>query len=429
MASRSLKVAIIGSGGRESALAHRLSEKGWQVFVMPGNDGMTQWAQRVIVDENDISGVVAQCKHNKIDIVVVGPEAPLINGLADALIEAKIKVFGPTQAAAMLTEGSKANAKTFMRRNSIPTPPFRVFRRSEREAAIKYVQYMISKGKDVVIKVDGLAAGKGVFVCNDETDGITAIDAIVLGDTFGVAGDRIVIEERIEGYELSIMAIVAKGIIRLLPIAMDYKKLSSQPGSPMTGGMGAICPAPNLSTAVLTQCRGIINQYVAALEKNGTPFSGCFFAGIMVTENGPQLLEVNCRFGDPETQAILAVLATPLTHIIESCVNGTLEGITITVKSGAAVCIVAASPGYPGTPEVGGEITGLQSATSLATVYHAATIRENDTWKTAGGRVLNVVAHAIDLPRARTQAYRAVNAAHFPGRQIRTDIGFFEPKH
>ncbi len=427
-----LKILVIGSGGREHALAWRLS-RSWrvgEVYVAPGNAG-TEWTAapciegyrpwvssvNVNISADDVSGIIDFCREKAIDLVVVGPEAPLAAGMVDALKTAGIVAFGPTQAAARL-ESSKAFAKQFMRDHNIPTAEYGTFTDYAEAAA-----FVESFGRPVVVKADGLAAGKGVIVCDDMDDARSALAQILLEDNFGAAGNTVVIEERLEGPEVSVLAFSDGNTMVAMPPARDHKRAFDGDEGPNTGGMGAYAPVPDVGPDMLAEIvRTILQPAVDGMAGSGTPYMGVLYAGIMLTESGPELLEFNCRFGDPEAQVILPLLVTDFAQILLACVEGTLADVTVEWEDDACATVVAASPGYPGHYPKGLPIEGVQQVRE-AVVFHAGTIRQEGRLKTAGGRVLAVTAVGADLYTALKTVYREIKKIRFEGMHYRTDIG------
>jgi phosphoribosylamine--glycine ligase len=413
-----MKVLIVGSGGREHALAWKVTQSPRlaQLFVAPGNAGTA--AYNVPINAEDIPALVAFATEEQIDLVIVGPEVPLAIGLADALRAAGRLVFGPSRAAAQI-EASKAFSKAFMQRHNIPTARFATF--TEHRAALKY---LLSVDYPIVIKASGLAAGKGVILPDCADDAEAALRDIMLTHEFGVAGDEVIIEERLSGEEVSLLAFTDGVTIVPMPPAQDHKRLLDGDHGPNTGGMGAYAPAPILPPALVEEyTRSILQPTIDRLRQEGRSFSGVLYAGLMLTADGPRVLEYNCRFGDPETQAILPLLDTDLLDITEACVAGTLNQIDIQWKQGAAACVVIASEGYPGPYPNGREIHGLDAPLKDAVVFHAGTKLNEGKVVTAGGRVLGVTGFGENFRKAIERAYQAVGKIEFEGKQYRTDIG------
>jgi len=420
------KVLVVGSGGREHALAARLleSESVGAVIVAPGNAGTARtppWA-----GDKTLSNAQGQpleiARREAVDLVVIGPEAPLTAGLADELARAGFAVFGPSESAARL-EGSKAFMKDLCARHGLPTARHEVVR-DERELEARVRSFAAPP----VVKADGLCAGKGVVVAETHEEALGAARHMLSGQAFGDAGRVVVLEERLLGAELSIHAIVDGERFMLLPAAQDHKRLADGDQGPNTGGMGTYAPAP-LATPALVQRieREIFAKAVQGMASEGTPFRGTLFAGLMVTPAGdPTLLEFNVRFGDPETQVLMLSLAGDLGDALASAAAGKLDASALTVRAEHALCVVLAAPGYPGSPRTGDPIDGLEQAEKVpgVRVFHAGTRLEGDRVVTAGGRVLGVAARANSLAVARARAYDAVGAIHFEGMQHRSDIAY-----
>ena len=416
-----MKILVIGSGGREHALAWKLkdSPQTEKLYAIPGNPGMAAIAECVPqISPTDNAAVVAFAKENGIDLVVVGPEAPLAGGLVDALAAEGIKAFGPAKLAAEI-EGSKAFSKDLMKKYGIPTAKYEVF--SDAAAARAYVK---AEGAPIVIKADGLAAGKGVVVAMTEEEALAAVDEIMEGEAFGAAGSRVVIEEFMAGEEVSILAFTDGKTIRAMIPSQDHKRAYDGDEGPNTGGMGAYAPAPVAPPALVAEVqRTILEPTIRAMEQEGRLYKGCLYAGLMVTEEGAKVVEFNCRFGDPETEVVLPLLKGDLVEIMLACVDGNLADVEIPWSTGAAVTVVLAAGGYPKTYEKGAEITGLADAEAEGClVFHAGTAERDGKIVTAGGRVLNVVAEAADIKTAVKKAYRGVGRVHFKDAFCRRDI-------
>ncbi|MCB0168975.1 MAG: phosphoribosylamine--glycine ligase [Anaerolineae bacterium] len=429
------KVLVVGSGGREHTLAWALSRSPQvgQVYVAPGNAG-TEWpanlnstglqprasSQNVAVGSDDIAGLVELARREAIDLTVVGPEAPLAAGLVDAFQAARLPVFGPTQQAARL-EASKAFAKDFMKQHNIPTGAYAVF--DDYEAALGYLD---SVEHQVVVKADGLAAGKGVLICDDIEQARAAVATVMVERAFGAAGQSVVIEERLVGPEISILAWCdGRQAVPIIP-ARDHKRAYDNDQGPNTGGMGAFTPAPDVDGALVAEAHQTILQPVMdGMAAQGTPYVGILYAGLMLTANGPKVLEFNCRFGDPETQAVLPLLESDIYEIFQACVAGRLTESNIAWQPGACATIVMASPGYPGNYPKGLLISGLEAVAwqENAIVFHAGTVRSGEGVVTAGGRVLAVSAVGDELAQALGRAYAGVEQIQFEGAHYRQDIG------
>jgi phosphoribosylamine--glycine ligase/phosphoribosylaminoimidazole synthetase len=425
MPSSHRPVLVVGGGGREHALARSLSRASGvsEVVVAPGNGG-THWpassgiaaCRSAAVSASDIDALLALAGELKPRMVVVGPEVPLAAGLADRLTEAGIACFGPTAAAAEL-EASKAFAKSFMERHHIPTAEAREF--IDADIAKAWVN---DRGVPMVVKASGLAAGKGVVVPDSVEGSCAAID-LILGGAFGTAGDSLIVEERLSGDEVSVLAFTDGTSVAVMPPAQDHKRIGEGDSGPNTGGMGAYAPAPALKDidAIVEQILLPAGRGMAAEDRR---FVGVLYAGLMMTEDGPKVLEFNCRFGDPETQVLLPLLDTDLLRIFDACVNGTLDTLPVRWKAGSALTVVAASPGYPASSTKGLTISGADTGDTDATIlFHAGTRAGPDGLETAGGRVLSVTGLGETLRTARNQAYARLDAIDFEGKQVRRDIG------
>ena len=416
-----MKILVIGSGGREHALAWKLKDSPHteKLYAIPGNPGMAALAECVPqISPTDNAAVVAFAKENGIDLVVVGPEAPLAGGIVDALAAAGIKAFGPAKLAAEI-EGSKAFSKDLMKKYGIPTAKYEVF--SDAAAARAYVK---AEGAPIVVKADGLAAGKGVVVAMTEAEALAAVDEIMEGEAFGAAGSRVVIEEFMTGEEVSILAFTDGRTIRAMIPSQDHKRAYDGDEGPNTGGMGAYAPAPVAPPALVAEVqKTVLEPTIRAMEKEGRLYKGCLYAGLMVTEDGAKVVEFNCRFGDPETEVVLPLLKGDLVEIMLACIDGNLADVEIPWSAGAAVTVVLAAGGYPKVYEKGAEITGLaEAAAKGCLVFHAGTAEKDGAVVTAGGRVLNIVAEAADIRAAVEKAYRGVDCVHFADAFCRRDI-------
>jgi len=412
-----VNILVIGSGGREHALFWKLSESPQteRIYAIPGNPGMGEMTDIAVTDN---AAILQFAKEKDIDLVVVGPEVPLMNGLVDDLEAAGIPAFGPRANAAEI-EGSKSFAKDLMKKYGIPTARYEVF--AEAEAARAYIR---SEGTPIVVKADGLAAGKGVVVAMTEQEALDAVDAIMENNSFGDAGERVVIEEFMEGEEASLLAFTDGTVIRPMISAQDHKRAFDGDKGPNTGGMGTYAPAP-VMTPELTEraVEEILKPTISAMEKEGRAYRGCLYLGLMITADGPKVVEFNARFGDPETQVVLPLLDGDLVQIMHACAGGTLADVPIRWKDGAAVCVVLAAGGYPASYEKGNEIYGIGNAEKLgALVFHAGTAKKNGKIVTNGGRVLGVVGMGKDIASAVQSAYDAVDQISFKGEYHRKDI-------
>ncbi len=416
-----MKVLIIGGGGREHALVWKLaqSKRVTKLYCAPGNAGIAQQAECVPIAATDIGQLVALAVKEQIDFTVVGPEAPLCAGIVDALQAKGLRVFGPTKRAAQL-EGSKVFCKQILLQAGVPTGRAEIF-----EEAGKARAYLRKTGAPVVVKADGLAAGKGVIVAESVAEAEQAIGDMLERRIFGDAGKRILLEECLSGAEASVMALVDGKTFRVLASAQDHKRIYDNDAGPNTGGMGAYSPTP----AVLKKHQPVIDQVfertLAGLRAQGIEFRGVMYAGLMLTQDGPKVLEFNARFGDPETQAVLPRLDSDLLDALEATAAGRLAEVELRWKKDAAVCVVLAAGGYPGSYQKGKPITGLKEAEALAnvSVFHAGTRRGGKgAIVTDGGRVLGVTALGADIAGAVTRVYEAVERIHFDGAQYRRDI-------
>ena len=412
-----MNILVIGSGGREHALYWKLMESPQteKIYVLPGNPGMGETTNISVTDN---AAILRFAKEKKIDLVVVGPEIPLINGLVDELEAAGIRTFGPRAKAAEI-EGSKAFAKNLMKKYGIPTARYEVF--TEAESARAYIR---KEGAPIVVKADGLAAGKGVIVAETIQEALDAIDAIMENNSFGDAGTRIVIEEFMEGEEASLLAFTDGKVIRPMISAQDHKRAYDGDKGPNTGGMGTYAPAP-VMTAKMTEraVEEILKPTIAAMAKEGRPYHGCLYLGLMATSEGPKVVEFNARFGDPETQVVLPLLDGDLVQIMCACTDGTLSDVPIHWKDRAAVCVVLAAGGYPASYEKGHEIHGIRDAEDTgALVFHAGTAKRDGKIVTNGGRVLSVVGIGEDIASAVKNSYAAVEKISFKDAYYRKDI-------
>jgi phosphoribosylamine---glycine ligase len=417
-----MRMLVVGSGGREHALCWALAASPLveELLCAPGNAGMAREATCVGVAAGDVEGLVELARERRIDLVVVGPELPLVKGLVDRLAEAGIRAIGPTAAAARL-EGSKAFAKAFCARHGIPTADHAVFGREDRRAAERHIR---ERGAPIVIKADGLAAGKGVVVADGVEEALEAVEAM-LGGAYGEAGDRVVVEDRLQGREASLFALTDGRSVLGFGTAEDHKRAFEGDQGPNTGGMGAYAPSPLLTPVLLERVMAeIVRPTVAGMAEEGHPFTGILYAGLMLTEDGPRLLEYNVRFGDPEAQALLPLLMTDLGQLLQGAADGMLAHMDLRWRDEHAVTVVLASAGYPGSYRTGGPIRGLEAAEATgALVFHAGTRIEDGHLVAAGGRVLNVTATAPTLALARERAYEAVARIDWPDGFCRRDIG------
>jgi phosphoribosylamine--glycine ligase/phosphoribosylformylglycinamidine cyclo-ligase len=415
-----MKVLLVGSGGREHVLAWKLNQSSRleKLWIAPGNAGTASLGENLPISAENAAALVNFAYSNAADLVIVGPEAPLAAGLVDLLAEVGLRAFGPSRAAAQI-EASKSFAKDFMARHGIPTARYAIF--SDYPDAMRYLHNL---SYPVVIKASGLAAGKGVIVPHSIEDAQAALRSILLDKEFGEAGAEVVIEERLEGEEVSLLAFTDGYTVRTMPPAQDHKRLLDGDQGPNTGGMGAFAPAPLCSPEMVERfIQSVLQPAVDGLREEGMPFVGVLYAGLMLTREGPRVLEFNSRFGDPETQAILPLLETDLLEVIEACVDGRLQTVDLVWKPATAACIVVASQGYPGRASTGKPIKGLELAQANALVFHAGTHQEGDRTLTSGGRVLGVTGLGEDLAHALEVVFQAVSKIHFDGMQYRKDIG------
>ncbi len=415
------KVLVIGSGGREHALVWALSRSPQQphLFCAPGNPGTAALATNVDLAPADILGLAEFAAAERIALTVVGPEAPLAAGMVDEFERRGLRCFGPTQAAAQI-ESSKVFARQLVHEARVPGPMYEVFEYAEQARA-----YARECHLPAVFKADGLAAGKGVLIARERAEAEGAVEALMIARTFGDAGRRIVVEEYLEGDEASVMALTDGETVSLLPAARDYKRLLDDDQGPNTGGMGAYAPHPGVDAALAeTLVDTVFHPTLAALRQRGTPYRGVLYAGLMLTTVGPKVMEFNCRFGDPETQAVLPLLEGDFLALLQAAATGTLRSTPVRTAPGASVCVVLASGGYPQGAHKGDAISGLDDAvTRGALVFHAGTAERDGQVVTAGGRVLGVTATGSDLDTARARAYAAVERIQFDGAQYRRDIG------
>ncbi|MBJ7609883.1 MAG: phosphoribosylamine--glycine ligase [Candidatus Dormibacteraeota bacterium] len=425
-----MRVLVAGSGAREHALAWACRRGGDQVEIIcaPGNGGTAGFATNVPVAADDPAGMVRAAREHDVALVIVGPDAALAAGVADACMAAGIAVFGPTAAAARI-ESSKTFAKLVMDRAGIPTARWRAGTVAQRHALLGFVEELEGR---CVVKADGLALGKGVLVCDDVSAARAAIGACIDEQRFGSAGDTVLVEERLEGPEVSVLALTDSRRLRLFPAARDYKRIGDGDTGPNTGGMGAVTPPAGVDDALLARVEGdVLRPCIDTLAAAGTPFSGCLYAGLMLTADGPRVLEFNARFGDPETQVLLPVLGEDVLALLLDCAHGDLAAGRVARRAqSSAVGVVLAAAGYPASPRRGDLIEGLEglgpssAADGDVLAFHAGTRRHPDgTLRTEGGRVVTLVARGERTEEAREHVYGAVGRISFAGMQHRTDIG------
>ncbi|MEM6783760.1 MAG: phosphoribosylamine--glycine ligase [Bacteroidota bacterium] len=432
-----MRLLVVGSGGREHALCYALAQSRHAPHLLcaPGNAGTASLAENVPVAADDVQGLVALAEERSVDLVVVGPEVPLVLGLTDALKKEDIQVVGPSAAAAQL-EGSKAFAKAFMDRHAIPTARSRTFTSDAYAQARMYVE---AHALPLVLKADGLAAGKGVLIPTTRADALEGLDQILRAHAFGKAGAKVVVEDFMDGEEASVFVLTDGMEYVLFAAAQDHKRIGEGDTGPNTGGMGAYAPAPIVTAEVLAQVEArIVQPTLRGMAQEGMPYRGFLYVGLMITQEGPKVVEYNCRLGDPETQVVLPLLKTDFLDLLRAQQDHLLSEIQVQMHDGAAACVVVASEGYPGPYEKGQPISGLgqthgnSAADGLATsggsadtmVYHAGTQRdEAGTLVTSGGRVLGVTARGASLQAALDAAYARVDTVCFDGMQFRRDIG------
>jgi len=417
-----MKVVIIGSGGREHALAYKIAESRQlkKLYCLPGNPGTKSFAENVNITGNE--NILNFCKEKNIDLIVVGPEQPLVEGLADILRENGFNVFGPSRLAAQI-EGDKSFSKTLMKKYGIPTATFEVFEKSDYENALTYLK---TKEYPVVIKAFGLAAGKGVLICESFEESKLALDECFKNNTFGEAGEKVIIEEFMLGQEASIFAVTDGTDYIILPAAQDHKRIMDGDKGKNTGGMGAYAPAPLITDKVKKEIEiKIIIPTLNALKSESITYNGCLYAGLMMTNEGPKVVEFNCRFGDPETQAVLPLLEGDFLELLNSTAKGKINKHSVKYSGGASVCVVAVSGGYPDKFDKGFEIRGLETINDEEIlVFQAGTKEENGVIKTNGGRVLGITSSIKrnDLKAAKQKAYEGIAKISFDGMFYRKDI-------
>ena len=421
-----MKILLVGSGGREHALAWKIKQSPLcdRLYIAPGNPGMAGLGELLPIKANDLPALVKAAVELEVELVVVGPEDPLALGLADLLAEKKIKCFGPTKAGAQL-EADKAFSKKMMRDASIPTAEGRTF--TNIKSALAFVE---SRTEPLVVKAAGLAKGKGVIVCSDPVEAIDAVRLIMEKKAFGDAGNSVVIEERLDGPEISLFAFVDGRNAYILEGAQDHKRIGDGDTGPNTGGMGAYSPAPMLTDAIITRCeREVIVPLLDTLQRHEIDFRGMLFTGLMLTAGGPKVLEFNARFGDPECQPLMLRLKSDLVEVMLATVEQKLDEVTLQWDERPSMCIVLASEGYGWKPDdqvkKGVEITGLEAAAKVkdVVVFHGGTAAKDGKIITSGGRVLGVTALGDTLEQARAAALEAIGKIHFEGMQYRKDIG------
>lgn len=417
-----MKVLIVGSGGREHAIAWSVakSDKVEKIYCAPGNAGISEFAECVPIGAMEFEKLVAFAKESEIDLTIIGMDDPLVGGVVDAFEEAGLRVFGPRKNAAIL-EGSKAFSKDLMKKYHIPTAGYENF-----DDPQKALQYLETAKFPIVLKADGLALGKGVLICNSLEEAKEGVKSIMMEKQFGTAGNTMVIEEFMTGREVSVLSFVDGKTIKTMTSAQDHKRALDGDQGLNTGGMGTFSPSPFYTDEIDEFCQKYIYQAtVDAMRAEGREFKGIIFFGLMLTQDGPRVLEYNARFGDPETQVVLPRMKSDIIEVMEACIDGTLDQVDLEFEDNAAVCVVLASEGYPVKYDKGLEICGLESFKDKDGYYcfHAGTKSENGTIVTNGGRVLGITAKGKDLKEARANAYAATEWVSFDNKYMRSDIG------
>jgi phosphoribosylamine--glycine ligase len=417
-----MKVLVIGSGGREATLVWKLSQSPMvdKIYAAPGNGGISKLAECIDIKVDSFDELSEFAQKHEIDVTLVGPEGPLAEGIVDRFNKNGQQIFGPTKLAAEI-EASKAFAKDLMKKYNIPTAKFNIFSNVE-----KALDYLHTEGAPIVVKADGLAAGKGVIPCNDLATAENAIRDIMENKQFGAAGDKVILEEYLQGEEVSILAFTdGENILPLVP-SQDHKRIFDNDQGPNTGGMGAYSPVPSFTPELDRQVFDeVLARTVQSMSREGRNYQGILYAGLIMTENGPKVIEFNCRFGDPELQVVLPRLITDLMVPINGVLNKNLNEISLDFRHEAAVCVVMASNGYPGKYDKGKIITGLQNFENIddVLIFHAGTKRLNDQFMTSGGRVLGVTAFGSDIKKAIENSYNAIGKINFENAYYRKDIG------
>ncbi|MDA0683896.1 MAG: phosphoribosylamine--glycine ligase [Bacteroidetes bacterium] len=428
-----MRILIIGSGGREHAIAWSLkqSPQPTELFIAPGNGGTQALGRNVSFDVTRHEEVIGFVRRESIDFVIVGPEQPLVDGLSDALRKESIPVVGPSAAAAQL-EGSKAFSKSFMSRHGIPTAAYRTFSSDQSDEALDFVR---EEGAPIVVKASGLAAGKGAMVCMTLAEAENAVRGLMKDDMLGDAGSTVVIESFMTGEEASLFVLTDGVDFSILAPAQDHKRIGEGDIGPNTGGMGAYAPAPVMTTDLMNAAiERVIRPTLEGMVNEGMPYQGILYVGLMITEEGPKVVEYNCRLGDPEAQVVLPLMKTDAVDVFAALAHGTLSGLEVESYEGAAACVVLASAGYPGSYEKGKAISGIgemsdsngssSAGGEAAVIFHAGTrVSESGELQTNGGRVLAVAARGVTLQVALDEAYRTVSQIDFDGVQFRRDIG------
>lgn len=417
-----MKVLIIGGGGREHAIAYAVSKskKVSKIYCAPGNAGIESIAECVPIGVMQFNELAAFAKENQIDLTIVGPDDPLVGGIVDVFEENGLRVFGPRKNAAII-EGSKAFSKDLMKKYNIPTAAYETF-----HSAKDALDYLETASYPIVLKADGLALGKGVLICNSHEEAVDGIKELMLDKKFGTAGDCIVIEEFMTGREVSVLAFCDGNTIKPMTSAQDHKRAKDGDQGLNTGGMGTFSPSPFYTDEVDAFCKAHVYQAtIDAMKAEGRDFTGILFCGLMLTKDGPKVLEYNARFGDPEAQVVLPRMKNDIIDVMEACIDGRLSDIPLEFNDNAAVCVILASDGYPEAYQKGFEISGLESFNSKDDyfVFHAGTKKTDGKIVTNGGRVLGVTALGSDLKQARKNAYEATKWINFENKYMRNDIG------
>lgn len=417
-----MNVLIIGSGGREHALAWKIKQSPLlkTLHALPGSAGISEIAECAQIPQNDFEMISKYCAENQIDVIVIGPEEPLAKGITDFLSAKGFKVFGPSHKGSVL-EASKQFAKEFMSANNIPSAGFEVLYdvQSARE------KIKCNKNYPIVLKADGLAQGKGVRICKNEEESLDTVSDFMEKRIFGLSGSKIILEEFLTGKEASVMAFVDGNSFLMLPVSRDHKRLLDNNEGANTGGMGAICPVQLDEQITQIIKKEILERFVEGIKKWKIPYCGIIYAGLMLTSNGPKVLEFNVRFGDPETEAVLPLIKSDLLEIIKACIDGKLSSQKIETENKVCVDVVLASKGYPENPEKGKSITGIENFKDSKDIilFHSGIKKENDKYLTNGGRVLNVAGTGFNIEEARNKVYSAISQIHFEGMHFRKDIG------
>ena len=419
-----MKVLVVGSGGREHAICMSVakSSRVYKIYCAPGNAGIGEIAECVPIGAMEFDKLVDFAKEKEIDFTIIGMDDPLVGGIVDAFEAAGLKVFGPRKNAAIL-EGSKAFSKDLMKKYHIPTAAYENF-----DDPKKALEYLETAKMPIVLKADGLALGKGVLICESEEEAAEGVKEIMLDKKFGASGNHVVVEEFLTGPEVSVLSFTDGKVVKPMVSSMDHKRAGNHDTGLNTGGMGTVAPNPYYTPAVAERCmKEIFLPTIAAMNAEGCPFKGCLYFGLMITADGPKVIEYNCRFGDPETQVVLPLLESDLLTVMTACTNGTLADTEVKFRDGAAACVILASGGYPVSYAKGKEITGLTDGQlpemKDVTVYHSGTAFKDGKLVTAGGRVLGVTAAADNLPDALARAYEATGHIDFVNLHKRTDIG------